>query len=142
MMKALFLQADRERGQRLELVRWYFQWSSAGELWAISAESQPVVFQHVCAFIGIAMCPWELLKSSNKFTTYLSAYSIFELRDLSFLCVCNALMQRKSHRDELNMDLFMRIAPKLYLKTHAKASYMSKRDASLLWTSEASFYRV
>ncbi|KAL5521367.1 hypothetical protein ACEPAG_9293 [Sanghuangporus baumii] len=32
---------------------------------------------YVCAAVGLAMCPWNLLKSSNRFTTYLSAYSVF-----------------------------------------------------------------
>ncbi|KAM0575433.1 hypothetical protein ACHAP9_000693 [Verticillium nonalfalfae] len=32
---------------------------------------------YVCAAIGLAMCPWKLLSSSNQFTTYLSAYSVF-----------------------------------------------------------------
>ncbi|KAM0325790.1 hypothetical protein ACHAQA_007092 [Verticillium albo-atrum] len=32
---------------------------------------------YVCAAIGLAMCPWTLLSSSNQFTTYLSAYSVF-----------------------------------------------------------------
>ena len=32
---------------------------------------------YICAAIGLAMCPWTLLTSSNQFTTYLSAYSVF-----------------------------------------------------------------
>ncbi|KAJ5833804.1 Uracil permease [Penicillium riverlandense] len=32
---------------------------------------------YVCAAIGLAMCPWNLVSSSNNFTTYLSAYSLF-----------------------------------------------------------------
>jgi len=32
---------------------------------------------YICAAIGLAMCPWTLLTSNNKFTTYLSAYSVF-----------------------------------------------------------------
>ena len=32
---------------------------------------------YVCAAVGLAMCPWNLLSTSNKFTTYLSAYSVF-----------------------------------------------------------------
>jgi len=32
---------------------------------------------YICAAIGLAMCPWQLLSSSNQFTTYLSAYSVF-----------------------------------------------------------------
>jgi nucleobase:cation symporter-1, NCS1 family len=32
---------------------------------------------YICAIVGIVMCPWHLLSSSNNFTTYLSAYSVF-----------------------------------------------------------------
>lgn len=31
----------------------------------------------ICAAIGYAICPWNLMSSSNNFTTYLSAYSVF-----------------------------------------------------------------
>lgn len=32
---------------------------------------------YICAAVGLAMCPYTLLSSSNQFTTYLSAYSVF-----------------------------------------------------------------
>lgn len=32
---------------------------------------------YICAAVGLAMCPWKLMESSNKFTTYLSAYTTF-----------------------------------------------------------------
>ncbi|KAH8675431.1 permease for cytosine/purines, uracil, thiamine, allantoin-domain-containing protein [Xylariales sp. PMI_506] len=32
---------------------------------------------YICAIIGLAMCPYSLLTSSNQFITYLSAYSVF-----------------------------------------------------------------
>lgn len=32
---------------------------------------------YICAAVGLAMCPYNLLTSSNQFTTYLSAYSVF-----------------------------------------------------------------
>ncbi|KAK1993697.1 hypothetical protein LX36DRAFT_661282 [Colletotrichum falcatum] len=32
---------------------------------------------YICAAVGLAMCPYTLLTSSNQFTTYLSAYSVF-----------------------------------------------------------------
>jgi NCS1 family nucleobase:cation symporter-1 len=32
---------------------------------------------YICAIVGLAMCPYTLLTESNKFTTYLSAYSVF-----------------------------------------------------------------
>ncbi|KAK1773344.1 uracil permease [Copromyces sp. CBS 386.78] len=32
---------------------------------------------YICAAVGLAMNPWTLLTDNNKFTTYLSAYSVF-----------------------------------------------------------------
>ncbi|KAF4589196.1 uridine permease Fui1 [Ophiocordyceps camponoti-floridani] len=32
---------------------------------------------YICAVIGLAMCPYSFLTSANRFTTYLSAYSVF-----------------------------------------------------------------
>lgn len=32
---------------------------------------------YVAALVGLVMCPWNLLKDSNSFTSYLSAYSVF-----------------------------------------------------------------
>ncbi|MCJ1428818.1 hypothetical protein MMC29_006729 [Sticta canariensis] len=32
---------------------------------------------YICAGVGLAMCPWNLLSSSQNFITYLSAYSVF-----------------------------------------------------------------
>lgn len=31
----------------------------------------------IAAIVGICMLPWNLLKSSNNFSSYLSAYSVF-----------------------------------------------------------------
>ena len=49
---------------------------------------------YICALVGIVMCPWELLKSSNKFTTYLSAYSVF-LSSIAGVMVCDYYLVRK-----------------------------------------------
>lgn len=32
---------------------------------------------YLCALVGLVMCPYTLLTSSNQFTTYLSAYAVF-----------------------------------------------------------------
>ncbi|ORY84681.1 NCS1 nucleoside transporter family [Leucosporidium creatinivorum] len=37
---------------------------------------------YIAALVGFCMCPWNLLKDSNSFTSYLSAYSVF----LSSIC--------------------------------------------------------
>ena len=32
---------------------------------------------YICAVVGLVMCPWNLLSSTNSFITYLSAYAVF-----------------------------------------------------------------
>jgi NCS1 family nucleobase:cation symporter-1 len=32
---------------------------------------------YICAIVGLVLCPWNLLNTSSKFTSYLSAYSTF-----------------------------------------------------------------
>ena len=32
---------------------------------------------YICAAVGLAICPWNFLSSSDRFTTFLSAYSVF-----------------------------------------------------------------
>lgn len=32
---------------------------------------------YICALLALCICPWELMSSSNRFTTYLSAYAVF-----------------------------------------------------------------
>lgn len=32
---------------------------------------------YLCAAVGLAMCPWNLFKSSSDFTTYLGSFSVF-----------------------------------------------------------------
>jgi NCS1 family nucleobase:cation symporter-1 len=51
---------------------------------------------YICAMIGIFMCPWNLLKSSNKFTTYLSAYSVF-LSSIAGVIICDYYWVRKGY---------------------------------------------
>jgi NCS1 family nucleobase:cation symporter-1 len=53
---------------------------------------------YICALVGIVMCPWELLKTSNKFTTYLSAYSVF-LSSVAGVMVCDYYWVRKGFLD-------------------------------------------
>ncbi|PWN31738.1 NCS1 nucleoside transporter family [Meira miltonrushii] len=48
----------------------------------------------VAAAVGFAMCPWNLLKSSNSFTTYLSAYSLF-LSSISGTMLCDYYIVRR-----------------------------------------------
>jgi NCS1 family nucleobase:cation symporter-1 len=51
---------------------------------------------YICAIVGLAMCPYNLLTDSNKFTTYLSAYSVF-LSSIAGVMVCDYYIVRKGY---------------------------------------------
>lgn len=51
---------------------------------------------YICAAVGLAMCPWNLLSSSNNFTTYLSAYSVF-LSSIAGVMICDYYFVRKGY---------------------------------------------
>ncbi|KAL9628269.1 MAG: hypothetical protein Q9204_005995 [Flavoplaca sp. TL-2023a] len=51
---------------------------------------------YICAIVGLAMCPWNLLSSSNNFTTYLSAYSVF-LSSIAGVIICDYYVVRKGY---------------------------------------------
>ncbi|KXL45508.1 hypothetical protein M433DRAFT_154388 [Acidomyces richmondensis BFW] len=51
---------------------------------------------YICAAVGLAMCPWNLLSSSNNFTTYLSAYSVF-LSSIAGVIVCDYYFVRRGY---------------------------------------------
>ena len=51
---------------------------------------------YICAAVGLAMCPWNLLSSSNSFTTYLSAYSVF-LSSIAGVMICDYYICRKGY---------------------------------------------
>lgn len=51
---------------------------------------------YVCALVGLVMCPWNLLSSSNNFTTYLSAYSVF-LSSIAGVIVCDYYFVRRGY---------------------------------------------
>jgi len=51
---------------------------------------------YVCAAVGLAMCPWNLFKSSNQFTTYLSAYSVF-LSSIAGVMIIDYYFVRKGY---------------------------------------------
>ncbi|KAL4943579.1 permease for cytosine/purines, uracil, thiamine, allantoin-domain-containing protein [Aspergillus oleicola] len=51
---------------------------------------------YICAAIGLAMCPWNLVSDSNQFTTYLSAYSIF-LSAIAGVMICDYYVNRKGY---------------------------------------------
>ncbi|EXJ57864.1 NCS1 family nucleobase:cation symporter-1 [Cladophialophora psammophila CBS 110553] len=51
---------------------------------------------YICAIIGLCMCPWNLLNTSNNFTTYLSAYSVF-LSSIAGVIICDYYFVRKGY---------------------------------------------
>ncbi|CAI6341031.1 unnamed protein product [Periconia digitata] len=51
---------------------------------------------YICALVGLVMCPWNLLKDTNSFTTYLSAYSVF-LSSIAGVMVCDYYFVRKGY---------------------------------------------
>ncbi|CEI68907.1 putative permease C29B12.14c [Fusarium venenatum] len=53
---------------------------------------------YFCACMGLVICPWQLLKDSNQFTTYLSAYSVF-LSSIAGVMICDYYIVRKGYID-------------------------------------------
>lgn len=51
---------------------------------------------YICAAIGLAMCPWKLTSSSNNFTTYLSAYTVF-LSSIAAVIITDYYFVRKGY---------------------------------------------
>ncbi|KIL63864.1 hypothetical protein M378DRAFT_79178 [Amanita muscaria Koide BX008] len=51
---------------------------------------------YIAAIVGICMMPWNLLKSSNEFTNYLSAYSVF-LSSIAGVMITEYYFVRKGH---------------------------------------------
>jgi len=51
---------------------------------------------YICAIVGLAMCPYTLLTSSNQFTTYLSAYSVF-LSSIAGVMISDYYFVRKGY---------------------------------------------
>jgi NCS1 family nucleobase:cation symporter-1 len=81
----------------------------------------------VCAAIGFAMCPWNLLSSSNNFTTYLSAYSVF-LSSIAGVMVCDYYFVRRGYLEVRHLYSAKKTSP--YHYTHgfhwrAFASYFA-----------------
>lgn len=59
----------------------------------------------VCATVGFAMCPWKLFASSNMFTTYLSAYSVF-LSSIAGVLVSDYYFVRKGYYNVKDLYTF------------------------------------
>ncbi|VEU22762.1 DEKNAAC103818 [Brettanomyces naardenensis] len=69
----------------------------------------------ICAAVGFAICPWNLLSSSSMFTTYLSAYSTF-LSAIAGTVFCDYFILKKG---------YLRLK-ELYLADDSSAYYYSR----------------
>ena len=68
---------------------------------------------YICAVVGLAMCPWNLLKDSNSFTTYLSAYSVF-LSSIAGVMICDYYVVRKGYFELKNLYSASKTSPYFY----------------------------
>lgn len=68
---------------------------------------------YICAAVGLAMCPWNLLSSSNNFTTYLSAYSVF-LSSIAGVMVSDYYWVRKGYYQIKDLYSAKRTGPYYY----------------------------
>lgn len=65
---------------------------------------------YVCALVGLAMCPWNLLSSANNFTTYLSAYSVF-LSSIAGVIVSDYYFVRRGYLQIKDLYSAKKISP-------------------------------
>ncbi|KAK9771838.1 putative Permease for cytosine/purines, uracil, thiamine, allantoin-domain-containing protein [Seiridium cardinale] len=82
---------------------------------------------YICAVIGLAMCPYTLLTSSNQFTTYLSAYSVF-LSSIAGVMISDYYFVRKGFLDIKELYDARKAGPYFYtfgVHWRAYAAYIS-----------------
>lgn len=68
---------------------------------------------YICAVVGLAMCPWNLLSSTNSFTTYLSAYSVF-LSSIAGVIVSDYYFVRKGYLQVKDLYSAQKMGPYFY----------------------------
>ncbi|KAJ5314344.1 alpha/beta hydrolase fold protein [Penicillium atrosanguineum] len=82
---------------------------------------------YICAAIGLAMCPWNLVVGSSQFTTYLSAYSLF-LSAIAGVMICDYYFVRRGYLDIKALYSASKTDPYYYnmgFSWHAYAAYLS-----------------
>ncbi len=82
---------------------------------------------YICAAVGLAMCPWNLLSSSNQFTTYLSSYSVF-LSSIAGVMISDYYLVRKGYLQVRDLYSARRSGPYYYtlgLHWRAYAAYVA-----------------
>ncbi|KAL2000265.1 hypothetical protein VTN02DRAFT_3328 [Thermoascus thermophilus] len=81
---------------------------------------------YVCAAVGLAMCPWHLMSSSNTFTTALSAYSVF-LSSIAGVIVSDYYLVRRGFLDIQALYSARKRGPYFYVcgfSWHGYAAYL------------------
>lgn len=68
---------------------------------------------YICALVGLVMCPWNLLSSTNNFITYLSAYSVF-LSSIAGVIVSDYYVVRKGYLQVKELYSAKRTSPYYY----------------------------
>ncbi|KAH0848763.1 hypothetical protein AYO21_09876 [Fonsecaea monophora] len=68
---------------------------------------------YICALVGLCLCPWNLLKTSNNFTTYLSAYSVF-LSSIAAVIICDYYIVRRAYYSVRDLYSARRASPYYY----------------------------
>lgn len=68
---------------------------------------------YICACVGLVMCPWNLMSSSNNFTTYLSAYSVF-LSSIAGVICCDYYLVRKGYLQVRDLYSAQKTGPYYY----------------------------
>ncbi|KAG9254288.1 permease [Emericellopsis atlantica] len=82
---------------------------------------------YICAAIGLLMMPWHLLESSNQFTTYLSAYSVF-LSSVAGVLVSDYYVVRKGYLEIKELYDGRKLGPYYYtfgINLRAYAAYIA-----------------
>ncbi|KAI9709299.1 MAG: hypothetical protein M1820_003419 [Bogoriella megaspora] len=68
---------------------------------------------YICAIVGLCMCPWNLLSTTNNFTTYLSAYSVF-LSSIAGVIICDYYWVRKGYLQTRDLYSAKKTGPYFY----------------------------
>jgi NCS1 family nucleobase:cation symporter-1 len=82
---------------------------------------------YVCALLGLIMCPWNFFASTNNFTTYLSAYSVF-LSSIAGVMICDYYLVRKGYLQTRDLYSALKSGPYYYtfgVNWRAYAAYVA-----------------
>ncbi|OAA46700.1 uracil permease [Beauveria brongniartii RCEF 3172] len=82
---------------------------------------------YVCAAVGLVICPWVLLKDSNTFLTYLSAYAIF-LSAMAGVITTDYYLVRRGHLNVPELYTARKSGPYFYtfgIHWRAYAAYVA-----------------